>query len=180
MYRLPLRRHSRVLTQPRAQADLRSLLDLGRGSAAEGHALSLPKPAQSPDPVRRRGAGAAQASRADRHSGHPDPDGGPPIRKRVAGEYAGLGLRRTRRLHAQLGMKRMGGTPLARRRPDPVMRARSPAAAAPSSAAPCQRPSPPGPQSRCASDGCKAERSGRLDDGQLSRVALCPPRSRLS
>ena len=38
--------------------------DLGRGRAAEGHALSLPEPAQPPGPVGRGGAGAAQDRRS--------------------------------------------------------------------------------------------------------------------
>ena len=51
------------------------LQDLGRGGAAQGHALSLPQPVQPPDPVDRRRARAAQDRRADLRPGHPDPDG---------------------------------------------------------------------------------------------------------
>ena len=45
-----------------AFAKLHRLQDLGRGRAAQGHALPLPESAQSSDPLGRRGAGAAAAS----------------------------------------------------------------------------------------------------------------------
>ena len=46
---------------------------LGRGRAAEGHALPLPEPAQSPDPVGRGATRAAEDRRADLHPGDPRP-----------------------------------------------------------------------------------------------------------
>ena len=50
-------------------ANLTTLQDLGRGRAAEGHALPLPEPAQPPGPVGRGRAGAAENRRADLHAG---------------------------------------------------------------------------------------------------------------
>jgi hypothetical protein len=41
---------------------------VGRGGAAQGHALPLSQPVQSPDPVGRRRARAAQDRRADQHA----------------------------------------------------------------------------------------------------------------
>ena len=70
--------------------------------AAEGHALSLPEPAQPPDAVDRRVAGAAEDRPADLHPGHPDQDVRALRPGRSHGEDARLGGRRVRRLHAEL------------------------------------------------------------------------------
>jgi len=75
---------------------------LGRGSAAEGYALQLPEPAQSPDALDRRGARTAQDRRADLHPGDPDPDGCPVRQGRSHGQDARLGGPGARGLLAQL------------------------------------------------------------------------------
>ena len=104
--------------RPAVVREPHDLQDLGRGGAAQGHALPLPEPAQPPDPVDRRGARAAQDRRADLHPGHPDPDGRPLLQGRGDGQDARLGGQRARRLHAQLARRRQfGGTPSRRRRP---------------------------------------------------------------
>ena len=57
--------------RPAVVREAHDLQDVGRGRAAEGHALPLPEPAQSPDALGRRGARAAQDRRADLQPGHP-------------------------------------------------------------------------------------------------------------
>ena len=78
---------------------------LGRGGTTEGHALSLPQSAQSPDPVGGGATGAAEDRRADLHAGDPDQDGGAVHEGRGAGEDARLGRKRGRRLHADLSLR---------------------------------------------------------------------------
>ena len=55
--------------RPAVVREAHHLQDVGRGGAAQGHALSLSQPAQPPDPVGRRRARAAQDRRADLHPG---------------------------------------------------------------------------------------------------------------
>ena len=88
--------------RPAVVREAHHLQDVGRGGAAQGHALSLSEPAQPPDAVDRRGARAAQDRRADLHPGHPDPDGRPLLQGRGHGQDARLGGQGDRRLHAQL------------------------------------------------------------------------------
>ena len=76
--------------------------DVGRGRTAEGHAVSLPEPAQASDAVDLRVAGAAEGCPADLHAGHFDQDVRALLPGRTHGEDAGLGRGRTRRLHAEL------------------------------------------------------------------------------
>src|SRR5262249_2365219 len=76
--------------------------DLGRGRAAEGHALSLSQPAQSSDPVDRRRPLAAQDRRADFHPGRDDKDDHPPHAGGGDGKDDRLGRRRAGGLHAYL------------------------------------------------------------------------------
>ena len=84
--------------------------DLGRGRAAEGHALSLSQPVQASDPVDRGLAGAAQDRPADLCAGHADQDVPALLPGRGDGEDARLGRRRVRRLHAELSARcRRGG-----------------------------------------------------------------------
>ena len=78
--------------RPAVVRQLHDLQGVGRGGAAQGHALSLSQSLQPPDPVDRRRAGAAQVRRADRRPGHPDPDGGAPFQGRGDGKDAGLGV----------------------------------------------------------------------------------------
>ena len=76
--------------------------DMGRGRAAEGHALPLSQSVQSPEAVDRGIAGAAEGRPADLRPGHADQDVRALLPGRSHGEDAGLGRRRTRRLHAKL------------------------------------------------------------------------------
>ena len=92
-------------------AKLHDLQDLGRGGPAQGHALPLSEHQQSPDPVARRRAGAAQDRRADLRSGADDPDGGALLPRRGHGEDTRLGGQRARGLHAQLRRGSGGSTP---------------------------------------------------------------------
>ena len=75
--------------RPAGVREAHRLQGLGRGRAAEGHALPLPEPAQPPDPVGRRRAGAAEDRPPDLHPGDPDQDGralikGEPMEKTLA------------------------------------------------------------------------------------------------
>ena len=79
--------------------------DLGRGRTAEGHAVSLPEPAQAPDAVDLCVAGAAEGCPADLHAGHIDQDVRALLPGRTHGEDAGLGRGRARRLHAELRIR---------------------------------------------------------------------------
>ena len=84
------------------------LQGVGRGRAAQGHALSLPQSVQSPGAVDGGIARAAQDRHADLYPGDPDPDGGALLQGRAAGEDARVGRGRARRLHAQLGGRSSG------------------------------------------------------------------------
>ena len=88
--------------RPAVLRQFHDLQDLGRGGPAQGHALPLSEYQQSPDPVDRRRAGAAQDRRADLRSGADDPDGGALLPRRGHGEDTELGGQRARGLHAQL------------------------------------------------------------------------------
>src|SRR5262249_28164085 len=90
----------------------------GRGGAAQGHALPLSQPVQSPDPVDRRRACATQDRRADQHEQPDVPDGGAPLHRRADGKGAGLGGRRGRRLLAYLRKKSKPLEPRLCHRPD--------------------------------------------------------------
>ena len=57
-------------------ANFTDLQGLGRGRAAQGHALSLPQSLQSPDPVDRGAPAPHKIAEADLRPGDPDPDGG--------------------------------------------------------------------------------------------------------
>ena len=113
---------------------LTDVQDLGRGRAAEGHALSLSQPAQPSDPVDRGGAGAAEDRRADLHAGRPDQDDRPAPAGRADGEDARLGRERGRRLHAQLSASQSAPcrprTLAGSARPRPERRSSHPGAAA--------------------------------------------------
>ena len=76
--------------------------DLGRGRAAEGHAVPLSQSLQPPDAVDRRLAGAAEDRPADLCPGHADQDVPALLPGRDDGKDARLGRRRVRRLHAEL------------------------------------------------------------------------------
>ena len=78
---------------------------LAGGGPAEGHALPLSEPVQSPDPVRRGTASAAEDRRADLHAGDPDQDGGAVHARRAIGKNPRLGRGRGRRLHADLSWR---------------------------------------------------------------------------
>ena len=80
----------------------------------KGTLYHYPNLAQSPDPVDRRRAGAAQDRRADLRAGAADADGGAPLPRRGHGEDAGLGRQRARRLHAQLAAQRREPRPASR------------------------------------------------------------------
>src|ERR1700722_10312923 len=76
--------------------------DLGGRGAAEGHALSLPKPLSPSEAVDCGLAGAAKDCAADLRRGHAD-ENVPALRsRRTDGKDARLGGRRVRRLHADL------------------------------------------------------------------------------
>src|SRR5207248_6801079 len=67
---------------------------LGRGRAAEGHALSLPQSLQPSDAVDRNVAGTSQGCPANLRAGDPDQDVPPLLPGRNDGKDAGLGGRR--------------------------------------------------------------------------------------
>src|SRR6267154_231819 len=75
---------------------------LGGGRAAEGYALPLSEPLQTPDPVDRGLAGAAQDRAADLLAGDADQDVPALPPGRSDGKDARLGGRRMRRFHAKL------------------------------------------------------------------------------
>ena len=69
--------------RPAALHEILHASDLGRGRAAEGHALPLSQPAQPSGAVDRRGPVAAEDRGADFHAGHHDQDDrAPPARAR--------------------------------------------------------------------------------------------------
>src|SRR5882757_4035270 len=75
---------------------------LAGGRAAEGHALPLSEPLQTPDPVDRGLAGATQDRAADLRTGDADQDVSALPPGRSDGKDARLGGRRMRRFHAKL------------------------------------------------------------------------------
>ncbi len=86
-----------------AFANLTTLKVWAGGRAAQGHALSLLQPVQTPDPVDRRRTRAAQDRRSDLSAGASAPDGGALRHQgRADGQGAGLRGQRARRLHANL------------------------------------------------------------------------------